>query len=167
MTRSQDIAWAAGLFEGEGCFGAYARKTKWGCQARLSMTDRDVVERFAAIVGVGSVHEPRHKRAHEKPVHDWYVQDAADVQAVIELLLPWLGERRRAKALEVAAVAVKIQPRNGERTHCPQGHPYEGDNLVIEIRPSGVARRCKTCDNRRSRERQRRKLGITEDRYRV
>lgn len=41
-----EIAWAAGLFEGEGCFNAYIRKSgKIQVQARLTMTDQDVVER--------------------------------------------------------------------------------------------------------------------------
>lgn len=34
------------------------------------------------------------------------------------------------------------------RTHCPQGHPYSGDNLYIK--PNG-ARDCKTCLRRRRR----------------
>ncbi|MFJ4997129.1 NUMOD4 motif-containing HNH endonuclease [Microbacterium sp. NPDC088619] len=29
-----------------------------------------------------------------------------------------------------------------KKTHCPQGHPYTGDNLVLE---SAGARRCRTC----------------------
>jgi len=32
---------------------------------------------------------------------------------------------------------------NGARTHCPQGHPYSGDNLVVE-RGRRVCRTCKT-----------------------
>lgn len=33
------------------------------------------------------------------------------------------------------------------KTHCPQDHPYEGDNLLIE----GRARRCRTCTRERKR----------------
>lgn len=36
---------------------------------------------------------------------------------------------------------------NLAKTHCPQGHPYAGNNL--EIRKSG-ARRCRTCSRRES-----------------
>ena len=31
------------------------------------------------------------------------------------------------------------------KTHCPQGHPYSGDNLIL-VR-NGTARRCRTCKN--------------------
>lgn len=38
----------------------------------------------------------------------------------------------------------------GERTHCPQGHPYSGDNL--HIRPNGN-RHCRACHRERERRR--------------
>lgn len=36
------------------------------------------------------------------------------------------------------------------RTHCPEGHPYSGDNLILER--NGTARRCRACKNRANRE---------------
>lgn len=34
------------------------------------------------------------------------------------------------------------------RTHCPQGHAYAGDNLIFRIRRNGqVQRNCRTCGN--------------------
>jgi hypothetical protein len=78
-----------------------------------------------------------------------------------------MGDRRRAKAAEVLAAGLDVHASNGKRTHCPSGHPYEGDNLVIEIRKGKRVRRCKACDQRRSRDRMRRNRGITPDRYRV
>lgn len=33
--------------------------------------------------------------------------------------------------------------RCARKTHCPRGHPYEGENLIL--RPNGF-RRCRTCD---------------------
>ncbi len=31
----------------------------------------------------------------------------------------------------------------GQKTHCPQGHPYSGDNLYV--RPNGKGRDCRKC----------------------
>lgn len=169
-----EIAWAAGLFEGEGSFNSYPRRNKQGVQIRLSMSDKDVVERFARIVGVGAVHLRIHAstetrdRSRYKPMYEWYVYEAAEISRVTELLMPWLGERRRARAEELRKVALGVQPHNGKKTHCPQGHPYEGENLWFEHRANGViARVCRTCKNNKSRERMRTKLGVTPDRYRV
>lgn len=39
--------------------------------------------------------------------------------------------------------------RNSRKTHCPRGHPYAGDNLVIE--PGG--RKCRTCISTRGARR--------------
>ena len=41
-----------------------------------------------------------------------------------------------------------LRQRHHERavTHCPQGHPYEGDNLIV--RADGK-RRCRACDRAR------------------
>lgn len=37
----------------------------------------------------------------------------------------------------------------GLRTHCPQGHAYEDDNVLMD----GKTRKCRTCCRRRDRER--------------
>ena len=44
---------------------------------------------------------------------------------------------------------------NVDKTHCPQGHPYDGDNLILERRPAAdggvrVTRRCRECGRRKS-----------------
>lgn len=39
------------------------------------------------------------------------------------------------------------------KTHCPQGHPYAGDNLVINSKGRRECRICKNESNRRYRER--------------
>jgi hypothetical protein len=49
-----------------------------------------------------------------------------------------------------------IAARNAQVTHCPQGHPYEGDNLVIDHKG---ARTCRTCRQTKSRLNYYRKMG--------
>lgn len=39
---------------------------------------------------------------------------------------------------------------SGQKTHCPQGHPYSGDNLYVK--PTGQ-RVCRTCKNEQQRAR--------------
>lgn len=34
---------------------------------------------------------------------------------------------------------------NANKTHCPSGHPYEGDNVVLQRSRSGVRRACREC----------------------
>ncbi len=173
LSRSEQIAWAAGLFEGEGCWNAYQRREKNGkmqVQARLAMTDEDVVDRFAAVVGFGTVRRNviRRPGSTDKPLTEWYTQRRDTVRALIVMFLPYMGERRSARALAILDLG-EAHPLN-ERTHCPKGHPYEGENLVLEPIKRGdreyFARRCKICRTEQSRERARRRLGIQPDRYR-
>lgn len=61
---------------------------------------------------------------------------------------------------------------NVRKTHCPQGHPYAGDNLIINVRRGRPNRRCATCKADRSADtsallrRAREALGLSRDEYR-
>lgn len=39
------------------------------------------------------------------------------------------------------AIGIRLGRKTDHGTHCPQGHPYAGDNVFIE----GTARRCRIC----------------------
>jgi hypothetical protein len=95
-TPGEEIAWAAGLFEGEGCI------TITGGQPymRLNSTDEDTPRRFCEIVGAGKVYGPYSRPPPRKAVWIW-VAYGIDAMLTVQLLAPWFGERRRARATEV------------------------------------------------------------------
>jgi hypothetical protein len=103
------IAWAAGLFEGEGSITMRLENPKgFGSSIyervvlQLSMTDQDVVKRFAAIVG-GTVHEQtRANKPSWKPLYYWSIEGTQHVEDIIEAFWPYLGERRKATAIDLA-----------------------------------------------------------------
>lgn len=142
----EDLAWAAGLFEGEGCFTT-SRRGRFQC-AKVSMTDADVVERFNAIIGFGSLTNLRlsQKNPKWKDQRCWTVSNFEGFQAVVVMLWPWLGERRRARAIEVlqrvAQAKAADPPLRRLRTRCPSGHPYDEVNTYRDPRGS---RHCRTC----------------------
>ena len=107
-----EIEWAAGLFEGEGSIERWRPTGQGNQQARLavSMTDRDVLERFAKIVGVGKVWGPYQTKSGlnakgqpYKPMYRWAVVRITDVQRILRDFWPYLGQRRRARAADVIA----------------------------------------------------------------
>lgn len=166
---SNEIAWAAGLFEGEGsCFVRVQRKNRAG-EVReyatpvvvISMTDRDVLERFAAVVGTGNVRQIKGPKNATKPVYRWLTAGAKTAIPILEAFSPWLGARRLERANEVLAVARSLRP-NG-RDVCAKGHVYAEGNLRLVRNGDYIARRCRRCERDRARER----LGITPDRHRV
>jgi hypothetical protein len=120
---ARELAWAAGLFDGEGTF-----TESHGCQgpnryvqhrAKLNMTDEDVVRRFHIAVGVGTVIAvpvPK-KYPHYKPQWMWGVSRFEGVQAVIAMLWPFLSapKRKRAKELLLNAKARNHRSITGQR----------------------------------------------------
>jgi hypothetical protein len=141
MSAQRDnLAWAAGLFEGEGSISIHQRRNGI---VHLAMTDADVVERFAKVMGFGRIyHHPQDKRkATYKPLINWVAGSFEHVQAAIAMMWPWLGTRRQSRAIEVLRVAQTSNLACKQRTHCPKGHPYSGPNLRI----SQGRRMCRTC----------------------
>jgi hypothetical protein len=118
LDRSIDIAWAAGLFEGEGCFYVALDRRKKVTRATLRMTDKDVVERFARIVGVGCISANPQKQGEpsQKPIWTWSTNKQSDVLRFVDLVEPYLGSRRRAKALELRATLRRLAEQREK--HC-------------------------------------------------
>lgn len=101
-SRREQLAWAAGLFEGEGSF-TFAKRGKYvSIVAELGMTDADRVELFHSIIGVGNV--TKHSKPlkdYWKPVSIWKVASFEGTQHTIATLWFWLGPRRRNRAQEI------------------------------------------------------------------
>lgn len=91
-----DAAWLAGLFEGEGCI--HITKKRY-VRLSIKMTDRDVLERVAALT-TGRTLGAYDRPGYNKTLYDWGVSWRPDVEELLNTMLPWFGERRRAKALE-------------------------------------------------------------------
>lgn len=67
----------------------------------MLLTDEDVLRRFHEVVGVGKVHGPFHRNPKHKPHWRWHATNWRDTKHVLDLILPYLGERRGAKAREL------------------------------------------------------------------
>lgn len=97
----EDLAWAAGLYEGEGTV-CRARTSRF---LSLTSTDEDVVLRFREAVGMGQVtgpygpHPPRGKKVY----WTWRVCNFEHRQAVTALLWDWLSPRRKVQLTESLA----------------------------------------------------------------
>ena len=96
---THELAWATGLFEGEG----YITIHKERCYVRLGMTqsDYDILLRLQKIFG-GSIDKKswHNKPAHYKPLWQWRVGKRHEVIPLLLQMLPLLGERRACKALD-------------------------------------------------------------------
>lgn len=102
----EELAWAAGLFEGEGCItGQVCNKKFYYPKAFLIMTDFDVVVRFQEALGFGSFVLRLARREGWKDQLEVNVCSFEKFQQLVCLLWPWLGIRRRARIVEVLRLA--------------------------------------------------------------
>lgn len=157
------VAWAAGLFEGEGYIGFVKRGPGHVAVMAVSMTDEDVVRSFHARVGVGRVDGPYIRGGKRKPSWQWHAIGFENAQALVVAFWPWLGQRRRATALEVLREARTQRARSRYRRECPRGHEYTPENTLTIRRRSNdrITRHCRICTSasnaawqRANRERQ-------------
>jgi hypothetical protein len=96
-----EIAWAAGLFEGEGSITGSGGRL----DVRVKMTDEPVVRHFAKVMDCGRVYGPynyEYRDGSKRKPHWVWVAVSTEAFDVLQILWPWLGERRRAQALAVA-----------------------------------------------------------------
>ena len=105
-TGQKSIEFCAGLYEGEGTLTHFSkdnpRKNNW--QLKIKMADEDVLEDFCRIAGVGKIYGPYHSasyKEHHKPTWQYMVYKNKDVLSLLKRMLPYLGKRRTAKAVEV------------------------------------------------------------------
>lgn len=130
MPTDQEVAWAAGLFEGEGCIGLWEhhRHKRPLVRLQIIMTDRDVLEKFCTIAECGKVSaERRTRQENRKPSFMWVISNRHDVDRLLRLFLPWLCARRAAKAQEVLA---EIASADRDCKHCgTHFRPHRLDQL--------------------------------------
>ena len=108
-----DDAWAAGLFEGEGCFTGgsvhLSGNKTFRATAALAQKDTWVLDRFLEVVGfghIGSVCKDGTSR--------WQTSKYGEVALLLERLRPWLSPRRVARGEEV--LRLQAESRNGRAT---------------------------------------------------
>lgn len=105
MCKDCELAWAAGLYEGEGC----TRFNGTTAVMKLAMVDRDIVEAFHRVVVAGKIYGP-YKRSTQVQ-HEWVLNGWDRVASLYEQLKPWLGRRRREQAETVLSMRYRtIKP---------------------------------------------------------
>ena len=124
MISIRDIAWFAGLYEGEG--SVLVESTRLAPRLRIDMTDRDVLERAAVMTG-GRIHGYESKTRQElhpqwKPAYSLVVNGPAAIGWLMTIY-SLLGMRRRAQIRKAVNYwrARKRQPGGWTAHHARYG----------------------------------------------
>jgi hypothetical protein len=134
----EELAWAAGFFDGEGCF-CYTKSGRY-VGVRVAQTALEPLERFrTALVNVGKIYGPyqqKHRdRWSKKPQFAYQVTGHERVQAIAAMLWFKLGSAKRAQATRALDQAI----------HCHRGH--------LKVKGHGGCAQCTTNYWRGRRER--------------
>jgi hypothetical protein len=122
----EELAWAAGFFDGEGCF-SYTERAGYGV-ATIGQTDMRALERFRCAVGVGKIYGPYDYRypgrMSKRPWWNYRAHRREHVQAIVTMLWFKLGPIKREQALTVLRsyrnTCRRGHPKNHGFAHCPQ-----------------------------------------------
>jgi hypothetical protein len=95
----EQLAWAAGFFDGEGNAGSVLTKGHMILRLQVGNTDLELLRRFKAAVGdlgkIGGPYRQTASKEHHKSKWLWSCYRFVALQAVVALLWPWLGTAKR------------------------------------------------------------------------
>jgi len=164
--NSIELAWATGLFEGEGGTTSErngSRPMLHVSQSGSAETPPQVLMRFlAAVGGVGAVYGPQ-LRPPRQPKWQYRASGVEAVEYIIGLMDPWLGDVKRHQATAVLSKARELRSSRRLRPgnhfgrplqdFCVRGHPLA--DAYVDRRG---ARYCRECRRERERDRRRRRM---------
>lgn len=104
----EQLAWAAGFFDGEGHIGCVKTVGKVGghvnrrLHINVCQTQEGPLERLQAVLGVGRIYGPYPNRdsngGQRKPYRQFHIDGVEQVQHAIAALWPWLSRPKRNQA---------------------------------------------------------------------
>ncbi len=102
-----EIAWLAGLFEGEASFGLDTRSIKRykvstsppALFIKIAMVDEDIIKRVSKLVNK-NYFSPTRRTVKQKQVYIVHIGDRKTLIELLPKLFPYFGERRKLKVQE-------------------------------------------------------------------
>jgi hypothetical protein len=101
VIKENNIAWAAGLFEGEGNISSqWLTDSRTGfkylkIKISITSTDKDVVEKFCSVVNCSKVNGPfKKKNINHKDYYTWATCRRTEALRILSEFKPYLCKRR-------------------------------------------------------------------------
>ena len=98
----EELAWAAGLFDGEGTIGYYKKAIHLAIGQAAAKSCPEVLIRFKTAVGnlgtIGGPYGPYPSKLGKRPHWTFRANNFEHVQAIVAMLWNWLSEPKRQQA---------------------------------------------------------------------
>ena len=144
-----ELAWAAGLFDGEGHIRGKYKTNSYSYAPVLTVTNTDLelLQRFhQALNNLGKVYGPyQRKLPKHKPYWNWRTTSFEHAQATLAMLWSFLGSYKRdryVKAIQHYKEVLARPKPSRKGTHCKRGHSY-AEQGYNRNRGDQVCRICK------------------------
>lgn len=113
IPTDQDLAYLAGLSDGEGCFYAYHRS---GQGIKISMVDSEAITWLYNVFS-GTVHVSTRDNPKWRDAYTWQLQRMSDLRFLLPLLIPFLKVKHRQAAclLEYVVFSMDNKPTGGNK----------------------------------------------------
>ncbi len=123
IINREELAWAAGFFDGEGYVGVVkAGKRHKRMALHVHQTDPRPLLRFRNALGFGILAGPydnKNGSPNRRPHYRYYVTSFMEVQAIVALLWTWLSEPKKQQAkqalLDMKEYAKTLTNKRGKR----------------------------------------------------
>ena len=97
FSDKEKLIFLCGVFEGEGNFGYYKHgKGTRQIELSVTMTDKDVVDKFLEYFNKGYICSPKPRKTYYKNLYKWKAT-GLEALKIINMMIPYLGKRRREK----------------------------------------------------------------------
>lgn len=120
MPTKIEIIWLAGLLDGEGSFVFQGQEPYKTPAIQLEMTDKDIVERAARIMGA-PIGQFRKRAEHHKGTYRTELSGIR-IKEVANAILPYMGERRSARIKELLLWEPRKAPQRQKDAPNDCGH---------------------------------------------
>jgi hypothetical protein len=121
FSNSNELAWLAGLFDGEGCVGFYRKRDKRNTSrtayyivATIAMTHAPTIQRVVELTGSQINFTKRYKNEKHRTCFAWRVQNAK-ARVFLEAILPYSFTKAEEIRTALAADALRRRAINHSR----------------------------------------------------
>lgn len=158
MVNINDIYWAAGFMEGEGCFSKSISQSSLSLNVSAGQLTLEPLKRLASLFG-GCIYTRYGKVYTGGKYYVWYC-GSARAAGVAMTLYGLMTKRRKVQIDNSLGAWLKIPIANKRKTHCKHGHEFNTKNTYIAFYPETGkyrGRSCRVCDRIRRKRKYKKK----------